>query len=134
MVESGGGKKGDLFSPDEWQSFLDDIEGAEAKEVKEPEELVAERAPSKKAKNANRRRLEERSALEIDLHGLTAENAKQTVLRGYEHACKSNPKESIVFLRIVTGKGKRSGPGGSVLAAMSVFILKTRSCGSIRRL
>jgi DNA-nicking Smr family endonuclease len=51
---------------------------------------------------------------EADLHGLSGEQA----LRALEEFIAESAAERLACVRVVHGKGKRSGPGGPVLAAL----------------
>jgi DNA-nicking Smr family endonuclease len=51
---------------------------------------------------------------EADLHGLSGEQA----LRALEEFIAEASAERLACVRVVHGKGKRSGPGGPVLAAL----------------
>ena len=101
-----GPSKDGPFSADEWQAFLDDIDHAEDKDSQgEKAELSGDQT--------KRVATQGEYALEIDLHGQSLEEAKKTVLRGYDHASSYGHK--TVLLRIITGKGKHSGVGGAIL-------------------
>lgn len=54
------------------------------------------------------------SNLSIDLHGLTLEEAKDFICLRLEALLDES--SSLFTVTIITGKGKHSGPGGSVLA------------------
>jgi DNA-nicking Smr family endonuclease len=114
MTEMGDSKNNDLFSADEWQDFLDDIERATDKVEgeKEFEEQAVDTSDSLVANCAE-------YALEIDLHGLNLEDAKMKVVRGYQYACSqiSLGASGKVLLRIITGKGRHSDLSGAVLPA-----------------
>jgi DNA-nicking Smr family endonuclease len=61
---------------------------------------------------------------ELDLHGLTVQEGKE-VLRGF---LAEALQRGVRCVRIIHGKGLRSGPRGPVLKAMVVSVLRRSSC------
>ena len=73
------------------------------------------------------------AVIEIDLHGLTALEAIQRVDAVIAQQHSSKGKQETTF-RIITGKGRRSGPKGGVLSSVVHEHMRCRYSAKIRYL
>ena len=64
------------------------------------------------------------AAIAIDLHGLTAAEAAATIERIIRTHLVDLPRGSLLTFKVITGKGRHSGPGGPVLPrSVHAFLL-----------
>ena len=65
----------------------------------------------------------EKRVYSVDLHGKTLEQAKSQIRRVFQDFIHEGGKRNKTTVRVITGKGKNSGPDGGVLgAAIYAFV------------
>ncbi len=99
---------------DETAVLHESLEDPQLRPVESGEHLLFQRPQVSKQIMRKLRRGQYAIQEEIDLHGMTADEAK-AALREFIHACGL---EKLGCVRIVHGKGLRSGPDGPVLKAL----------------
>ncbi len=99
-------QKPESNSTDDRDLFLEFIERLDAKEVlKEKGEL----APAAQSK-----RTPKKGPIELDLHGKTLVEAQTAIDQKFNQVLSAT--SANIRIRVITGKGRHSGPGGWVLA------------------
>lgn len=94
------------IDPSEDQLFLEEMKNLENVHPKDVDLSID-------ASNTNLSQTNQDGPLQIDLHGLTAEEAKARVHQTFSRLMSQQKVE--VLVRVITGKGRHSGPEGGVL-------------------